>query len=259
MIHSITNGELVTNGTVIKYSGDMANRSTKYLVVGRREGSYRACYNVIEMETYRETTIDSFLLNGDNRFTVTNEIAGPDIILMAQNMAKIKKVHEENAKALEIERRKALEEKYKKENPHLEVGQYYVMASRNIKRELKLKYPGVKFSVISDGFSNGNSVSVRWTDGPTVEEVKKITSKYKMGHFDGMTDSYEYDRRNVWTEVFGGTKYLSTSRSYSDAHIQKALDQMGEIDGKKYVVNDFKSGSMDYNHRHHFYDILESF
>ncbi len=272
MIYSITNGKLVPadvpenhrvnnlpNGTVIKYSGDMANPSTKYIVVGRREGSYRACYNVIDMETYREMTIDSFLLNGDNRFTVTDEIAGPDIILIAQSMAKIKKVHEENAKALEIERRKALEEKYKQENPGLEVGQYYVVASRNIKRELKLKFPGVKFSVKSEGYSGGNSVSVRWTDGPRVEDVKKITSKYEMGHFDGMTDSYEYDRRNVWPEVFGGTKYLHTSRSYSDSHIQKALDQMGEIDGKKYVVNDFKNGAIDYNHRHHFYDILESF
>lgn len=272
MIYSITNGKLIPadvpdnhrlnnlpNGTIIKSSGDMANPSTTYIVVGKRESKYGNSYQVIDAESYRETFLDTFLFRGGNRFTVTDEIAGPDAILNAWSMAKIKKAHEEEAKALEIDRRKTLEEKYKKENPHLEVGQYCVVASRNIKRELKLKYPGVKFSVKSKGYSGGDNVSVRWTDGPRVEDVKKITSKYEMGSFDAMTDMYEYDRRNVWTEVFGGTKYLHESRSYSDEHIQKAIDQMGEIDGKKYVISDYKSGAMDYNHRHHLYDILESF
>ena len=36
---------------------------------------------------------------------------------------------------------------------------------------------------------------ISWTNGVTVAMVEAITSKYKLGHFDGMTDSYEYSNR----------------------------------------------------------------
>lgn len=276
MIYSITDGKLVSAevpenhrmnnlpvGTVIKYSGDMANRSTTYIVVGKRESNYGNSYRVIDSETYRETFIETFLLKGGNRFEVTDEIAAPNTILDALSMSTIKKGYEEEAKALEQKRRADLKDKYAQENPYLVVGRGCdlgcVLAAKNIRRELEKTFSGVKFSVRSKGYSGGNHVDVRWIDGPTIEAVKSITNKYEEGHFDGMTDSYNYDRRNVWTEVFGGTKYLHTSRSYSDTHIQKALDEMGEIDGKEYTIDNYKSGSMEYNHRHHFYDILEKF
>ncbi len=44
----------------------------------------------------------------------------------------------------------------------------------NIRRELKAKFPGVKFSVRKRSY---DSVSVNWTDGPTEEQVKEITGK----------------------------------------------------------------------------------
>lgn len=62
---------------------------------------------------------------------------------------------------------------------------------KQVKTELKKAFPNVKFSVTSDY----NSVRVSWTNGVTVAMVDEITSKYKMGHFDGMTDSYEYTNR----------------------------------------------------------------
>lgn len=62
---------------------------------------------------------------------------------------------------------------------------------RTIKAELKTAFPKVKFSVTSDY----NSCRIYWENGVTVAMVEEITSKYKMGHFDGMTDSYEYSNR----------------------------------------------------------------
>lgn len=62
---------------------------------------------------------------------------------------------------------------------------------KQVKTELKKAFPNVKFSVTSDY----NSVRVSWTNGVTVAMVEEITSKYKMGRFDGMTDSYEYTNR----------------------------------------------------------------
>lgn len=63
-----------------------------------------------------------------------------------------------------------------------------------IRKELKAKFPGVKFSVRSENFSGGDSVRIKWTDGPELAEVEAIASKYEAGHFDGMTDMYVYKK-----------------------------------------------------------------
>lgn len=279
MIYSITDGKLVSAevpenhrinnlpvGTIINYSGDMANPSTTYIVVGKRESNYGNSYQVIDSESYRENSLEPFLLKGGNRWIVTDEIAPPDTILNAVSMAKIKKAHEEEAKILEEKRRTDLKDKYAQENPHLVVGRGVylgcVLASKNIRRELKKAFPGVKFSVRSKSYSGGDDIRIEWTDGPTLKAVQEITDKYEQGSFDGMTDMYKYDRRNVWTEVFGGTKYLFTNREYSDSHIQKALDNFGTMDGKTYMVDDYKMGhisQISQSHIHWIREELEKF
>jgi|GEM_PF-1316993 len=70
--------------------------------------------------------------------------------------------------------------------------QDHVKAAKMIRQELKKAFPSTKFSVTSSLFSMGNSVSISWTNGPTTASVKAITDKYQYGHFDGMTDCYEY-------------------------------------------------------------------
>lgn len=57
-----------------------------------------------------------------------------------------------------------------------------------IRKALKNKFPGQKFSVRSDTYSGGASIRVRWTGGPTVENVKAITEPFEGGGFDGMID-----------------------------------------------------------------------
>lgn len=68
------------------------------------------------------------------------------------------------------------------------------LAAKNLKAELRAAFPGVKFSVVSDRFSMGDSVRVYYEDGPDRERVQAIAGKYEKGYFDGMTDSYVYDR-----------------------------------------------------------------
>mgnify|MGYP001573829629 FL=1 len=80
---------------------------------------------------------------------------------------------------------------------------------RIVKAELKKSYPNVKFSVKSDY----DSVKVWWTNGVTVKMVDEITSKYKIGRYDGMTDSYEYtNRRDDVPQV----SYVFLNRTISD-------------------------------------------
>src|SRR5262245_59165835 len=94
-----------------------------------------------------------------------------------------------------------------------------IVATKNIRIELKRAFPRTKFSITSDTFSMGNSINVRWTDGPTAKQVDKIIDKYAAGSFDGMTDCYNYSQ-DTWTEAFGNAKYVHSRRDYSDDLIQ---------------------------------------
>lgn len=91
------------------------------------------------------------------------------------------------------------------------------MAADAIRTELKQAFPGVKFSVTSEGYSMGDSVNIKWEDGPTTDQVEAITGKYQYGHFDGMTDMYEYsnDRSDI-----PQSKYVFENRYQSDASKQ---------------------------------------
>jgi hypothetical protein len=89
----------------------------------------------------------------------------------------------------------------------------HAAAAQAIRQDLKRAWPSVKFQVTSQGYSMGNSVSIRWTDGPTSAEVGAITGRYQAGHFDGMQDLYEYSNRR---DDLPQAKYVSTSRSMSD-------------------------------------------
>jgi len=86
-------------------------------------------------------------------------------------------------------------------------------AAKQIKAILKKAYPTVKFSVKSDTYSNGDHVDVSYTDGPTAKEVEGKISQFKLGHFDGMTDCYEYSNSR---EDIPQTKFLFVNRDLSE-------------------------------------------
>ena len=95
----------------------------------------------------------------------------------------------------------------------------WARAASNLRRELKLAFPGVKFAVRSKSYSMGNSISVHWTLGPTTKEVEAVAGKYQGGHFDGMEDIYENDHSAMGEAVdivLGQAKYVSCSREIGD-------------------------------------------
>ena len=77
--------------------------------------------------------------------------------------------------------------------------------------------------IITEG---GDSINVKWTDGPTTAQVDAIVNRYAAGSFDGMTDCYDY-HRSAWTEAFGYAKYVNTSREYSPAVLEWARQRFG--------------------------------
>ncbi len=93
------------------------------------------------------------------------------------------------------------------------------LAAVNLRRQLKMAYPGTKFSVTMHGY---DSVSIVWTDGPTNAQIREIAGMYQAGSFDGMNDIYEYSR-SPWTTVFGGSKYVSHTRKHSVGALTAAV------------------------------------
>ena len=121
---------------------------------------------------------------------------------------------------VEKQEREKGQERLREEHPELipvdpKVYDSLKKGSRNIKIEFQKAYPGIKWSVRSESYANGCSIDIRWTDGPTAEQVEKISGKYQEGHFDGMIDCYEYNKDDIWTDLYGGAKYVQASRSYS--------------------------------------------
>lgn len=114
----------------------------------------------------------------------------------------------------------------------------YARAAKNMKKELALAFPGVKFEVRSKSYSGGNSVDISWTDGPAFADVEAITNKYQYGDFNGMEDIYEYDNSAMSQAVaivLGQAKYVCTSRSISDPvrdAVTDAVCASHKIDGK---------------------------
>lgn len=88
-------------------------------------------------------------------------------------------------------------------------------AAANLKEQLNRTFPGIQFSVKSSSFSMGDSVSCKWSMGPTDEQVNEIAKQYQYGSFDGMQDMYVSDssvERKAHAMVLGESKYVSTDR-----------------------------------------------
>lgn len=100
-----------------------------------------------------------------------------------------------------------------------------------------LKGWGIAAHVRSSNFSMGDSVDVHLLDDPRPEVVERAESFCKGlqdGHFDGMTDSYEYAHHD---DGLPRAKYVMVQVEYSDtlreearAYLQECL---GDADANK--------------------------
>lgn len=95
---------------------------------------------------------------------------------------------------------------------------------------LKKTFPACKFSVVTERGSMVSSVRISWTDGPTAARVDSIVKTFEAGHFDGMTDSYDYDPSRYLlidgTQYRPGCQYVFTSRQISDTLANRCIAQL---------------------------------
>lgn len=83
--------------------------------------------------------------------------------------------------------------------------------AKKVRVELKKAFPGVKFSVKSSSYAGGSSIRVSWTDGPTRERVKAITSRFESASFDGMNDMKSYKNYEYEGQLYSGADYIFVS------------------------------------------------
>jgi hypothetical protein len=63
-----------------------------------------------------------------------------------------------------------------------------VETAKLVRVSLAREFPGVKFFVRTNQYSNGASIDVEWDDGPGEEMVRSITDVFAGADFDGMID-----------------------------------------------------------------------
>jgi len=95
--------------------------------------------------------------------------------------------------------------------------------AKKIRKALKSKFPGQKFSVTSKNYSMGSSVDVDWIDGPLLSAVQEVTRRFQSASFDGMIDletchGYEFEGKE-----YSGAKYILAQRTYSDEMKEKLI------------------------------------
>ncbi len=95
----------------------------------------------------------------------------------------------------------------------------------------ELKKNGIKATVRSKSYSGGSSVTVNVQQDvmpATLKEIEAFCGQFEQGHFDGMTDCYEYSNRR--TDI-PQIKFVFVNVSYSDEIKQAARDYINEISG----------------------------
>lgn len=179
------------------------------------------------------------ILRGGPPYVITNEIAGPaEIALLEAGIKAASAKRQADADAKAAARGKAREElpglyPYLTRYASDSKVSGHALGAKNLRVELKRAFPGVKFSVTSSSFAGGDSISVRWTDGPTSDAVNTIADRYQEADFEPMDDSTSY-RDNVFAELFGGAKYVSCSRNITDAVLELVARQRCEKHGVAY-------------------------
>lgn len=244
-------------GVVCSINGEQSQYGQDKNVGGViRQGGGNAKFDIAFFNGERSRFIPECILRSA-QWSIHEDVATADAVKMAIKYTDViaeKKLEEEK-----LENERFSQEKERVKNlPEYKQLQSDDLGAKgvaiNIRKELKAAHPKVKFSVRKRDY---DCVYIGWTDGPTENQVREITDKYKYGRFDAMQDMYE-DNSSPFNEVFGGAKYVFTQRERSDALIKKALDIALEKYGSELITEEctleaYNNGVLNNYRRDFFY------
>lgn len=244
-------------GVVCSINGEQSQYGQDKNVNGViRQGGGNAKFDIAFFNGERSRFIPECILRSA-QWSIHEEVATVDAVKMAIEYTDV--ITEKKAEEEKLEKERFSKEKERVKNlPEYKLLQTDDLGAKgvaiNIRKELKVTHPKVKFSVRKRDY---DCVYIGWTDGPTEKQVRTITSKYKCGSFDAMQDMYEYNS-SPFNEVFGGIKYVFTDRKESDELIKKALGFALEKYGSELIteectVESYRSGMLN-NYREDYFD-----
>lgn len=209
-------------GTVVAIHGQQRPESVRGVVVAMGGSAY---FDIVFDGGERSSRLPEAILRGI-QWTVFADVAPAGVVLQV----KFKAEQYEEEKAAEAAAEQA---RFSTDVAMLRVATEFAhleplvdgesgsrQAIKNIRRDLKKHFPKTKFSVRSDY----SSARIRWTDGPTDDQVSAIVDRYKAGRFNGMSDSYDFEA-SAFGDVFGDIQYIFTTRERSPELIGHAIEQ----------------------------------
>ncbi|KGE27696.1 LPD29 domain-containing protein [Leptospira interrogans] len=112
-----------------------------------------------------------------------------------------------------------------------------------IRLDLQKAFPGVKFNVRKDKFSD---CSVTWKDGPTEQEVNEITNKYQNKKYDAKNEQYNYfsTKISVNGQYQSGIGSIRLGRFFSEKKKEIIWKQLCADRGKEF--SEIKFGSSEF-------------
>nr|EES0546569.1 hypothetical protein [Escherichia coli] len=254
---------------VISRVHDRSNKDSVIELVGDgaivRAGN--AAFDLVYFSGARSKFVPECIIRGGLPWTVHTEVVSEAMLENLKKAADDKerqdaedKARSDAAFALEKSRlQEAPEYKHLKKLEENKGKCEAATVSSNIRAELKKAFPGVKFSVKKLSF---DCVQISWTDGPTKTEVEAVSDKYEDGHFNGMEDIYEYNN-SPFNVVFGGVKYVTTRRDYSEVLVDKGIVEARKQFGVELVPETcnaemYNSGALSKQSREYFMYGLET-
>jgi len=104
----------------------------------------------------------------------------------------------------------------------------YVDIKGNIIAYLKFKFPGTRFSILKKHY---NSIIIKWTNGPTENEVESEADVFSPYAFDESGDYLDY-HGTEFSSLFGNIKFMDYERTETETP-QEPLNNPTETPNKK--------------------------
>lgn len=140
---------------------------------------------------------------------------------------RIEQLKKERAEAHAEAERRAMEEARAK-YPYMKENARGAEVAANLRKELKNTFPRVAFSVRYKSFSGGDEISVKYNDGPRVEDVMRIAGKYQDHSADDSGDYWDYTP-DAFNKIFGGVSFVFVERDFNPETLSKAAEYVARV------------------------------
>lgn len=185
------------------------------IVVAVSGGVHGAMLEVVTLQDGKRRTFRELdTLGPDPVLVLENAMASDVETSRAARLAAETQAGADAEKSLAAVRREVEVERLRAEHPHLLPASDRRAVGHNLRALLKAA--GIRASVRK---ADASCYRVTLPSGSTdaqLAQASEICGRFRAGHFDGMTDSYEYTR-SAWTDAFGGVRFVFTQRDWRDA------------------------------------------